>query len=162
MTTVPAVTSVSLLATLVDLADRVRDYADKAKSDNTRRAYEADWRAFSAWCATRGLEPMPASPGTLLMYLTDHAGALKVSTLQRRLSAIRQAHEYAGHHVDTTGRAFKDAWAGIRKMHGAPPNQKAAAMIDDIRKAVDQLPASLIGARNRALLLVGFAGALRR
>ena len=144
------------------MAERARDYAGQAKAPNTVRAYEADWRSFSAWCSAKSLTAMPAAPATVLLYLTDHAGVLKVSTLQRRLSAIRQAHEYAGHELVTTARAFRDTWTGIRKAHGAPPTQKAAAVIADIRRAVEHLPDTRIGARDRALLLVGFAGALRR
>src|SRR3954447_24758477 len=85
-----------------------------------------------------------------------------VSTLQRRLATIREAHRYAGHDLDTASVAFRDAWRGIRNAHGAPAAQKAALLTADLRRAVAALPDTLTGRRDRALLLVGFAAALRR
>src|ERR671929_1169216 len=85
-----------LPATLADLAEKARDYASKARAANTRRAYDSDWRRFSDWCRGQGLAAMPAAPGTIMAYLTAQAGALKVSTLSRRLSAIRAAYDHAG------------------------------------------------------------------
>jgi hypothetical protein len=61
-------------ADLVDLTERAREYAANAKSANTRRAYQQDWRAFEAWCLERGLRSMPAAPATILAYLTARAG----------------------------------------------------------------------------------------
>src|SRR5215467_12444427 len=84
-------------AVMVDLAKRAADYAEHAKADNTRRAYASDWDHFACWCRAHHLEAMPADPiGTILPYLTAHAGVLKVATLQRRLVAIKEAHRYAG------------------------------------------------------------------
>jgi integrase len=105
---------------------------------------------------------VPASPGTIAAYLTDHAEALRVSTLGRRLAAIRAAHSHAGLSVNLAAQAFRDVWAGIRRQRGTRPNKKRALVTADLRKAVAALPDSLIGIRDRALLLVGFASALRR
>lgn len=150
------------VAELITLADRARDYAAQAKSENTRRAYDADFNAFIGWCRARRLRAMPATMETLAAYLTAHAGVLKVSTLTRRLSAIKEAHRYAGYELDTSAVAFRDLWRGIRKRHGAPARQKAALVTDILRKAIAALPDTLAGKRGRALLLVGFAAALRR
>ena len=144
------------------LGQRAREYAMQAKSKNTRRAYQTDLNAFIGWCDEHGLCALPAEMETLAAYLTAHAGVLKVSTLTRRLSAIREAHRYAGFLLDTASIAFRDLWRGIRKAHGTPARQKAPLVTDLLRKAVTALPDDIGGQRDRALLLIGFAAALRR
>jgi len=97
------------------------------------------------------------------LYLTALIGASrKTSTLQRRISAISQAHQAAGAENPTRAAEVKTVMAGIRRTHGTAQEGKAPAVIDDIRLMVHQLPSSLLGDRDRALLLVGFAGAFRR
>jgi integrase len=96
------------------------------------------------------------------LYLADLASRCKVATLTRRLSAISQAHQMAGHEPPTTGAAVRTVMAGIRRTKGTAPTTKAAALTDDIRAMVAALPVGLLGVRDRALLLVGFAGAFRR
>jgi site-specific recombinase XerD len=155
-------TTVVAPSTLPEIVERARDYGKAAKADNTRRAYASDWEHFAAWCGGHGLEPLPASPGTVAAYLTDHAGSLKVSTLGRRLAAIRSAHQQAGTTLNLDSQAFKDVWKGIRREHQTRPNKKRALVTADLRKTVTALPESIIGIRDRALLLVGFASALRR
>src|SRR4051812_11498320 len=99
--------SVGALMPLAQLGEQARAYAEAGHADNTRRAYRNDWRAFTAWCAARELAPLPAASATLALYLTDQADALKVSTLQRRLVAIAQAHRLAGHASPTEDVAVK-------------------------------------------------------
>jgi integrase len=159
---VPVTAEAQVPADLVDLTERAREYAANAKAANTRRAYQQDWRAFEAWCLERGLCSMPAAPVTVLAYLTARAGKLKISTLQRRLTAIREAHRYGGLELDTSDVSFRDVWKGIRNTHGAPAKQKAALVTATLRRALSGLPDNLLGCRDRALLLVGFAAALRR
>ena len=149
-------------AELNELGRRARDYAAGARSANTRRAYEADLNHFVTWCDAHGLCPMPSDAGTLAAYLTAHAGVLKVATLVRRVSAIRQSHAQVGFSLDTGSAAFKDLWRGIRKAHGAPVRQKAPLLTGGLRKAIAALPNTHLGKRDRALLLVGFGAALRR
>jgi hypothetical protein len=63
---------------------------------------------------------MPAAPETVIAYLVAHAGVLKVSTLRRRLAAIRECHRGGGIEIDTGSTMFCDTWKGIRRTHGAP------------------------------------------
>src|SRR4051794_19580292 len=84
------------LARLEVVAGQARDYAAAARAANTVRAYRADWRDFTTWCDQLDLPPLPASGDTVALYLTSQAGTKKTSTLQRRLSAISQAHQVAG------------------------------------------------------------------
>jgi integrase len=149
-------------ALVAALAEKAAGYAEAAKASNTRRAYRSDWLAFKAWCVSRGLGAMPAAADTVLGYLIDHAGQLKVSTLQRRLSAIREAHLYAQQPLDTSSAAFRDVWRGIRRTHAVPANKKAPLLTVSLRRALGTLPDTLAGRRDMALLLIGFAGALRR
>ena len=157
-----AVVAFPVPAAIQPYAERAREYADLARSANTRRAYASDIRAFEEWCETKGTVPMPAHPSVVLSYLIDHAVTLKVATLQRRLAAIREQHAAAGLILDTSSAAFRDAWKGIKRGHGQPAAKKRPLMTSDLRRAVALLPNTLAGKRDRAMILLGFAAALRR
>jgi integrase len=142
---------------------RAADYADRARAANTRRAYRADWAHFAAWCARYGAEPLPADPRLVARYLSAHAGELRVVTLQRRLSAIQHVHRQAGLDFDARQRDLRDVWRGIRRTHGTASHGKAPTVTEELRALVATCdPARLLGLRDRALLLLGFAGCLRR
>jgi hypothetical protein len=124
------------LAALEETVGRAHDYAAAAKAPNTRRAYAADWRHFTSWCKSAGLDSLPASGDTLALYLTVLAGVLKTATLQRRLSAIAQAHKLAGRESPTASPAVRLVWAGIRRTHGTAQEGKAPALVEDLRAMV--------------------------
>ncbi len=142
--------------------EQASEYIRQAKAPNTLRAYRTDWTHFSAWCRKHGVIALPAEPGTVGMYLSAYAGKLKCSTLQRRISAISQAHQAANHPTPTGHPTVRNVWQGIRRAHGSAYSGKTPALTADIRRMVDTLPAGLVGTRDRALLLLGFAGAFRR
>lgn len=144
------------------LREQAREYVGAAKAPNTRRAYRQDWQHFAAWCEGLGAAAMPAAPETVAAYLTAHADQLAVSTLQRRLASLAVAHQTAGHEDPTKGAVAKLVWQGIRRAKGTAAKGKAPIMTADLRRMVDVLPEGLLGARDRALLLVGFAGGFRR
>jgi site-specific recombinase XerD len=148
---------------LAELAEHAHDYITQAKAENTLKAYRSDWADFTTWCDAQGLTTMPAEPGTVALYLTAliRAGR-KHSTVQRRISSISQAHQAARQENPTRSADVKVLMAGIRRAHGTAQEGKAPAVIEDVRLMVRQLPSSLLGDRDRALLLVGFAGAFRR
>ena len=149
-------------ALLPELEQEARRYANQAKAENTKRAYRAAWADFTTWCEAQGLASLPAEPRTVGLYLTHRAESLKTSTLQLRLSAISQAHRLAGHTLNTRHPYIKEVWAGIRREKGTAKQGKAPLMTEDVRCMVATLPESLLGLRDRALLLVGYAGAFRR
>jgi integrase len=151
-----------LPALVAELGGRAKGYAEAAKAANTRRAYRSDWKAFEAWCASRNVTALPAYPNTVLAFLVEHAGKVRVSTLQRRLSAIREAHLYRGIKLDTSSAAFRDVWRGIRRTHAVPANKKAPLLTAGLRRAIATLPDTPAGRRDRAMLLIGFGAALRR
>ena len=139
-------------------------YRERAYAAATLRAYRADWRHFVAYCAARGASPLPADPLVVRTYLAvsaDREGR-KVATLQRRLAAIAYHHREAGHVLAQDDAALKATWRGIRRTHSVAPVEKAAAVTETVCAMVDALPPTLAGVRNRALILIGFAGAFRR
>ena len=146
------------------LSDLARSYASEASTENTKRAYRAAWEDFCSWCEAAGHVPLPAAPEVVGSYLAEQAGRLKVASLTLRLVAIGQAHRLKGHPLDTRHPAIRETMKGIRRTHGTAPAKKAAADIVMLRDAVSELAkiAGLRALRARALLLVGFAGALRR
>jgi site-specific recombinase XerC len=148
-----------------DLAETVRqarDYAGMAKAPNTIKAYRTDWADFTAWCEGQGLQALPAAPETVACYLTARSSSCKVSTLQRRISAISQAHQAEQYDSPTSTLLVRSVWAGIRREKGTAQQGKAPAVTDHIKAMVETLPDSLLGIRDRALLFLGFAGAFRR
>lgn len=148
---------------VTEMIEAAHEYAKHSKTTNTRRGYSSDWNIFCSFCETHGLTPLPAAPEVVALFLTSEAKkGRKSSTLQRRISSISQAHQVAGLESPTKTMAVDSVWAGIRKKHGTAQQGVMPALIDDIRAMVDTLPDSLLGIRDRALLLVGFASAVRR
>jgi len=142
--------------------ERARHYARESRAANTRRAYRSDWADFTAWCQAHGRTALPATPETLVLYLSDRADTLKTLTLQRRLTAIAQAHKAADLDSPTADRAVRRVMTGIRRQKGTAQVGKTPAITREIRAMVEHLPPTLRGQRDRALLLLGFAGAFRR
>lgn len=149
---------------LAHMAEQAHEYLQQAKAPQTLKAYRSDWNDFTSWCSTFGREALPASPETVVLYITYliKEQERKTSTVQRRISAISQAHQAAGYESPTRSSTVRSVWAGIRRAKGTAQQGKAPAVVDDIRAMVGTLPDTLIGLRDRALLLVGFAGAFRR
>ena len=160
--------------TLDQLVDTARDYARAAASDNTLKAYAKDWAHFTRWCRMKGTEPLPPSPAMIGLYLADLASGsgpspsqsafrpLSVGTIERRLSGLAWNYAQRGFPLDRKNRHIATVLAGIRRKHARPPVQKAAILADDILAMVATLPYDLRGLRDRAVLLLGYAGGLRR
>jgi len=158
-------------AHLERLTDRTRDYVEAASSANTRRAYASDWAHFSGWCRRHGVDPLPPSPLIVGLYITACASgtalpggkANSVATIERRLSAIGWNYAQRGTPLDRKDRHIATVLAGIRNTHAAPPRQKEAVLPEDLRAMLETLDrGSLRGLRDRAMLLIGFTGGLRR
>ena len=150
------------------LVDRARDYARQAASDNTLAAYTKDWAHFARWCRARGADPLPPSAELIGLYIADLAAPqgksapLSVASIERRLSGLGWGYTQRGMTLDRKNRHITSVLAGIRRQHARPPVQKEAILPDDIRAMVATLPHDLRGLRDRAILLLGFAGGLRR
>ena len=154
--------------TLDRLIDTARDYAKGSTAENTNMAYAADWKHFARWCRQKGTPPLPLSPEMIGLYLTDLAaptGAmppLSVSTIERRLSGLAWHYAQRGFTLDRKDRHIATVLAGIKRKHARPPVQKEAILAEDILAMVETLPFDLRGLRDRAILLLGYAGGLRR
>ena len=154
--------------TLDRLVDTARDYARSAASENTLKAYGTDWAHFARWCRMKGVEPLPPSPEMIGLYLADLASgsgpspALSVPTIDRRLSGLAWNYAQRGFTLDRKNRHIATVLAGIKRRHARPPVQKAAILAEDILAMVATLPHDLRGLRDRAILLLGYAGGLRR
>ncbi|MDR6267550.1 MULTISPECIES: tyrosine-type recombinase/integrase [Roseobacteraceae] len=150
------------------LVETARDYARAAASENTLKAYTKDWGHFTRWCRMKGTEPLPPSPEMIGLYLADLASgsvpspALSVSTIDRRLSGLAWNYAQRGFTLDRKNRHIATVLAGIKRKHARPPVQKEAILSDDILAMVATLPYDLRGLRDRAILLLGYAGGLRR
>ncbi len=144
-------------------ADRVRAYLRNTRAPNTYKAYAADWRHFEAWCGRYGLTSLPATPQTVMLYLGELGGAGKsLSTVSRRLAAFAEIHRATGYESPSGHPGVRELLAGMRRTHGAAARGKDALLSDDLRAMLRELGDSLRDRRDRALLLVGFAGAFRR
>jgi site-specific recombinase XerD len=142
--------------------EQAREFARQSKAENTLRGYRADWRDFCAWCESHVLSPLPALPETVAAYIAECAGRLKVGSIQRRLNAIAEAHKATGLTSPTSAGMVRNTLKGIRRTLGTAAAQKAPTLTDDIRSMVDAADDGTIGLRDRALILLGFAGAFRR
>ena len=156
---------------LASLTERARSYVEAASSANTRKAYAADWKHFTAWCRRSNLAPLPPHPQTVGLYITACASgsveraakANSVSTIERRLSSLSWNYAQRGLTLDRKDRHIATVMAGIRNSHAKPPVQKEAVLAEDIIAMVETLDrGTLRGLRDRAMLLIGFAGGLRR
>ncbi len=138
-------------------------FAAEAKAPATRRAYASDLRAYAAWCTARSVTPLPAAPETVAAFLAHEAGrGLKPSSLERRRAAIRFLHRSAGFADPGRDESVRATLAGIRRTRGSAPTRKQPATVDRLVAMVEALPPGFVGTRDRALLLLGFAGAFRR
>jgi site-specific recombinase XerD len=144
-----------------DLASAI-DLAQAEKAASTRKAYATDFRLFKAWCDSKGVSALPAAAETVAAYLAAEARTARPSTLGRRVAAIRYAHRLAGLPLPTDAEGVKATMRGIRRTFGGASVRKAPAVAAKILGMVGTASDKLAGLRDRALLLLGFAGAFRR
>lgn len=155
------------------------------KAEATRNAYLSDWEDFCMWCQKRNCSYLPADPCKVADYLEDRAkntwkgisgknrlikekAPLKWNTLMRRLTAISKTHHYTGYEFNRKHPAIEKTLKGVKRIlskycfERIVETRKDPLLIEDIRKMIEALPDNIRGVRDRALLLTGFVGALRR
>ncbi len=163
---VPA--SVAASGSLERLVETARDYAAQATAENTNKAYLADWKHFASWCRRRGADPFTPDPQLIGLYITelaapqDAAPALAVSTIERRLSGLVWTYQQRGEVLDRKDRHIATVLAGIKRAHAKPAVQKEPIAPDELLQMVGTLSFSLRDLRDRAILLIGYAGGFRR
>ena len=146
------------------LAAEARAYAQAARAASTLRAYRSDWRHFCRWCEGRGADALPTTPGTVALYLAALARTHRPGTITRRLTAITRAHAAAGHPTPASMAhpQVRETLQGIRRTLGVRQQGKTALRTSVLGAVLAALPPGLAGVRDRAVILLGFAGAARR
>lgn len=149
---------------LTRLAEQARRFIEGAKAENTRRAYRSDWRHFETWCLAQRLTALPAKPETVTLYMTALAADHKPASLTRKLTSISRAHEAAGFASPASMQhaVVSETIKGIRRSLGTAQPGKEPLLTADVIAMLDALDEGLLGIRDRALLLIGFSGGLRR
>jgi integrase len=135
------------------IADLVRD----SLSANSRRAYASDVTRFAAWGGA-----VPATPAVIAEYLADHADSHAVASLIRWLTSLAKAHRALGAADPTDSELVKSVLRGIRRRNGSMLAQAKPLLRDDLFAILDAVGGGMKADRDRALLLIGFAGGFRR
>jgi len=136
-----------------------------SKASNTLRAYKADYRDFAGFCFKHGFKSMPSEPKVISLYLTHLSQSSKFSTLKRRLASISVIHKLSGHYIDTKHPMITENLMGIKRVKGSHQKAKKPILINDLKtiiNVIDKDKNETRRAKNKALILVGFAGGFRR
>lgn len=151
-------------AALAPFVDSVARYARASRAESTLRGYRSDWADFQRWCQRHSLESLPADPATVAAYISACAdrGDLKAGSIQRRVSSIAAFHTSNGFASPTVSAEVKLTIAGVRRTLGVAQTGKSPVLTADVAAMLAHVPDKLLGVRDRALLLIGFAGAFRR
>ena len=154
--------STKQMVELAEIAADARDYVAASRAENTTRVYRTGWAQFAAWCDEHGVRALPAGAETVALYVADLAKDAKPATIDLRLAAISAAHRAAGHDSPTKEEAVRLVRRGVRRTLGTAQRQVRPLTVPELRTMVEGLGTGPAGCRDRALLLLGFAGALRR
>jgi len=131
-----------------------------SKANNTLKAYQSDFRDFTAFCVKNGFSSMPTQPKILALYITHLSKSYKFSTLKRRIASISVIHKLKGHYLDVKHPIIMENLHGIKRTLGSRQKAKKPILINDLKliiKVIDQEKT-----RDKALILIGFAGGFRR
>ena len=131
-----------------------------SKANNTLRAYQSDFRDFSAFCAKNGFSSMPSQPKIIALYITHLSKSSKFSTLKRRIASISVLHKLKGHYLDTKHPIIMENLHGIKRTLGTRQKAKKPILINDLKLIIKAIDKKKI--RDKALILIGFAGGFRR
>ena len=153
----------ALKADLEAVYARARDLNRMARSDNTWRAYKTGWAQYEAWCNGIGVKPLSGDPGTVALFLSMLSLKVRPTTLKARLAAISVAHRMAGVPLDTRHEAIRAILKGAAREKGLAPIRKAIPLtLEELPALIATIGEGPLEIRNKAILLIGFAGALRR
>lgn len=138
-------------------------------ADSSQAAYRSDLVHFIEWCRHHGESPLPCSSAALIHFLTEHAEGYSMATVERRAAAVSWAHRKAGFLGDRNPRSAPvvlECLRLLRRRHREKKQKQARELSTELARAlVDECKAdknTTLGLRDRALLLIGFAGAFRR
>lgn len=145
-----------------ELLENSKGFIERSISEATKTAYASDFSQFVKFCENNGFESLPASSETVGLWITDMAKkGLRPSTIQRRMTAITQAHKVSS--LETPiDEIVRKIYSGIRRTIGTATNKRAPITKDILKKTIDKMPSDIIGIRDRAILLIGWSAAMRR
>ena len=138
---------------------------NSSKALNTLRAYKADYKDFALFCIKRGFKSMPTETKVVSLYLTHLSQTSKFSTLKRRLASISVVHKLSGHYIDTKHPMITENLMGIKRVKGSFQKAKKPILLNDLKSiinVIDKDKNEKRRSKNRALILIGFAGGFRR
>lgn len=144
-------------ATVSALSDGVRALISNSLSEASRRAYKADMAHYEAWGGA-----IPSSPEQIAEYLANLAETMTVATLQRRLASLAKAHRAIGVDDPTKTEIVKSTMRGIRRLIGTAQREAKPILREDLFAMLGMMGEKPKDLRDKALLLIGFAGAFRR
>lgn len=152
-------------------------------AESTQLRYRNEVGKFVRWCKGRKVSALPAHPRTIELYSDTFVLAeLSVSSLNIAMAAIRWYHEAMELASPFDNGPLKITIRGARKTLAKPPNKKTALVVEKLVVVLDAMKYELkqtdgiwvpVGrgrnnkinpadTRDRAILLLGFSGALRR
>lgn len=148
---------------LLKILANAQEFLSTSVAESTHEVYSRDWQSFCSWCGNLGLPNLPSSPEVVACYLTSLAmKGFRVTTIRRHSAAIAAAHRESGYPTPTSHPAIRELLKGMTRKIGTPPKPVDALLSEDIKRMAHALPNTLIGTRDKALILLGFAGAFRR
>ncbi len=148
--------SLQLIAQKIPPLDVLR-LIQHSLADSSRKAYQSDLVHFEAWGGT-----IPAASGTVAAYLAAHAETLSVATLVRRIATLSKAHEAKSLPTPCRSEIVRATLRGIKRLRGTAQREAKPLLRDDLFVLLDAMGESPKDVRDRALLLLGFAGGFRR
>ena len=154
----------NIITDLKNLENETLKNLKNSKAKNTLRAYQSDFKDFSSFCIKNGFPSMPTQPKIIAFYMTHLSKTSKFSTLRRRIASISVIHKIKGHYIDTKHPIIMENLHGIKRTLGSRHNTKKPILINDLKliiKAISQ-DKGKYKLRDKALILVGFAGGFRR
>jgi len=155
-----------LVTDLKSLHEETLNNLKSSKANNTLRAYKSDFKDFGGFCAKHGFDSLPTDPKVVSLYLTHLSKKSKISTLRRRLVSIGMVHKLKGHYLDTKHPIIIENLLGIKRVKGSYQKGKKPILINHLKSIINVIDEQKIDeikkARDKALLLVGFAGGFRR
>lgn len=139
-----------------------RDRAEQSRSAATIKAYRVAWAHFAGYCAGMGVSSLPADPRDVAAYIEWMTATHAPSTIEQRLAAIANMHKLSGYSWDSGAPALAETWQAIQRAFARPPKKAAAVTLVMMRALVATCDDSAAGVRDRAMLLLNFAGGFRR
>ncbi|MBL8572689.1 MAG: site-specific integrase [Hyphomicrobiaceae bacterium] len=138
-------------------AEQIEDLLRHSLAANTIRAHQSDMQHYLGWGGN-----IPATPSEVAAYIAAFAGKLAVSTIERRIATLSKAHDTLGVENPCRSPLVQTTLRGLRRKHGTAQKQAKALTREDLFAILDAIGNGMKDVRDRALLLLGFAGGFRR